>query len=111
MCVHAISSGVVAEDLLSILLKTDKICILRPVSDCPLGPELVAHTALKQLGKKYDFSFNWLTKSKLCCTELVDLALSTIQIKPKQTSILGTKRTIADSYLKTDGLIPVFRQD
>lgn len=113
MCVHATSEGVKTEDLLSILLHIDKLAIFRSSTDQPLGPELIAYTALKQLGKKYDFSFNWLNNDQLCCTELVDLALASVNIFPKQVKHPVTRKliTLADCYLKTDKLIQVFGQD
>lgn len=110
MCVHATSDGVIVEDLLSILNHTDKLCIFRPMSDIPLYRETIANEALKNVGKQYDFSFNWFAKDRLCCTELVDLCLSKVNIIAEQTKhpLNGKSITVADCYFHTKYLLPIF---
>lgn len=65
---HAISEGVVCQDLGELLFHSDWVCAVRPWSTKAQQEEIVA-MALKQVGKSYDFDFK-LKRDKFYCTEL-----------------------------------------
>lgn len=72
--IHAMAEGVFMEDILS-FSRCDFLVVLRPKPNF-FSPELfefpgVYEIALQNLGKPYDFGFNFLVHDTLCCTEFV----------------------------------------
>lgn len=103
---HAISEGVVCQDLLEVMLHCDYLAIFRPslmrscLEDCG---NIIAHEALSKTGLPYDFGFNWRSHKSFCCTELVDHCVKAASIPvPEQcyarTPIKKRKITFADNY-------------
>jgi len=110
--VHAISEGVVCQDMFDIFRHFDYIVVVRPWKT-KFQQTQICETAFELLGKEYDFEFKSKNKSYYC-TELGVHCLKGVAIKvPKMVKInthwLGLflplerfKRnvTVADSFLK-----------
>jgi hypothetical protein len=69
VCVHAISEGVVCQDLGAVLMHADFALAVRPWGRRG-EQETIVSTAVAQLGKPYDFNFNQRDQSAFFCTEL-----------------------------------------
>ena len=67
--VEAVSEGVVLSSL-GHTLQADYVAVLRPRVDDAARAQAIVQ-ALRQLGKPYDFEFDFFTSDKLVCTELV----------------------------------------
>jgi hypothetical protein len=74
MVVHSMAEGVFMEDLLS-FARCDYLVVVRPkITSLPalqFDYKEVYHIALQNLGKPYDFGFNFLVHDSLSCTEFV----------------------------------------
>jgi hypothetical protein len=66
---HAISEGVLCQDLGSVLFKEDYVCAVRPWKTAD-QQKLIVENALKQVGKQYNFDFKPVGHKRLYCTEL-----------------------------------------
>lgn len=72
--VHAISDGVIKEDLID-FMRTDHVIVLRP----PLCYRQAAvNKALAAIGSEYDFAFDFRETMRFSCTELVNTCLDGI---------------------------------
>lgn len=65
--IHAISDGVVIEDIINIM-RTDKMIVLRPESKYV---ERALALAKNMINQEYDFLFNFNDSSRLSCSELI----------------------------------------
>lgn len=110
--VHAISEGVVCQDLFDIFRHFDYIVVVRPWKTT-FQQEIIRETVLKLLGREYDFEFKSGNKNYYC-TELGVHCLHTAAVTvPKMvkinTSVWGLflplerfkrKVTVADEFVK-----------
>lgn len=104
--VHAISEGVVAQDLGEALFHADAAAVVRYWKSPGDQTQIVAH-AIKLLGREYDFEFHMNSESSLFCTELgwVCLEAAGIPVRPARTkmlvSLLGRQEDVplADSFV------------
>jgi len=110
--VHAISEGVVCQDLFDIFRHFDYIAVVRPWQTS-FQQEIIRESALRLIGRQYDFEFKSKNKNYYC-TELGVHCISTAAVKvPKMvkinTSILGLflplerlkhNVTVADEFLR-----------
>jgi hypothetical protein len=110
--IHAISEGVVCQDLFDVFRHFDYIVVVRPWKSA-FQQSLICEMAFKLLGREYDFKFDSKNKNYYC-TELGVRCIQTAAIKvPKMTKInahiLGLflplerfkhKVTVADSFLE-----------
>lgn len=99
--IHAISEGVIAEDLIDVL-RTDACIILRPN---PYYASRCLDKIVGLVGKEYDFNFDFLGSMRFSCTELVAFCYPEI--------ISGKKRfrkytVIADDINGSEYLITVY---
>ena len=109
---HAISEGVVCQDLGELLFHSDWVCAVRPWLTKAQQQQIV-NTALQQVGKFYDFDFK-LKRDKFYCTELgaycARVAGASLPPVGKiNTSVIGlvlplkrfkTKVILADSFIR-----------
>ena len=116
---HAISEGVVCQDLGELLFHSDWVCAVRPWQDAG-QQEIIVNTALQQVGKSYDFDFK-LKRDKFYCTELGVYCVRAAAVTPPDfikinTSLLGlllpfsrfrTKAVLADSFIRHYPLVCV----
>lgn len=65
--IHAISEGVIAEDLIDVM-RTDACVILRAN---PYYASKCLDEVVKLVGEEYDFNFDFLSSLRFSCTELV----------------------------------------
>ena len=74
MVIHSMAEGVFMEDLLS-FARCDYLVVMRPkityLATDQFEFNKVYHIALQNLGKPYDFGFNFLVHDSLSCTEFV----------------------------------------
>lgn len=110
---HAISEGVVCQDLLEVMLHSDWVVAIRPWANQGEG-YILQRIALSQVGLEYNFDFKPEGPPALYCTELGVFCLEKagIQIPAKDlavTSLLGVvvpvKKfksfvTLADAFLQ-----------
>lgn len=106
--VHAVSEGVVCQDLLSIMNHCDYIAAFRPVLEkgAEGTPELMCANACALVGSPYDFGFSWEDSAALSCTELVDYVsgISGFKQAPrikKRVRLFGPKNDVvlADNFM------------
>ena len=110
--IHAISEGVVCQDLIDVMKHCDYMAAfkanytLHSIIDIVKARKILVEEACEKVGLPYDFGFNWRTHKSFCCTELVDyllkkVELSTPQKIEKRVKLFGKKNkvTIADSYM------------
>lgn len=96
--IEATTEGVVKSDIIDLLLKRDKVLILRPKFLYPLEINQSIRRAHVSLGKKYDFKFQQDIKS-FYCSEIVLYCYS----KPgifKLSKKFGTLIFSPDDFLK-----------
>jgi len=109
--VHAISEGIVCQDLLTVMTHCDYMAALRPLTFSEMEPNknIIISSACRAVGKEYDFGFNWKSAKKFCCTELVDHCLKKAGFETPQPSMINTSFnpfgkkqpvTIADKYIE-----------
>lgn len=95
--IHAISDGVVVEDLID-FMRTDHVCVLR----APKGQvEEAIGLAKTTIGSEYDFAFDFKETLRFSCTELIGYCYPKI-IKGKKR--LGRMTIVADDILETPDL-------
>jgi hypothetical protein len=68
--IHAVTKGVLEEDILS-LLRTDHVCVLRFKEIDPITVRVATNTAITLVGRDYDFLFESNDASSLYCSEIV----------------------------------------
>ena len=68
--IHALSEGIIKEHV-SLFMRTDYLCIMRPVKIEEEVRKEIIKEAYKQLEKPYDFSFTYSDHSEFYCTELI----------------------------------------
>jgi hypothetical protein len=95
---HAISEGVVCQDLGDMLFHSDYVIAVRPWLDRD-QQEIIVRQALTQVGKKYDFSFK-NTPEDLYCTELGLLCCQKAAITPPSPVQINT--SFAGFFLPMD---------
>jgi len=109
--IHAMAEGVFMEDILS-FSRCDFLVVLRAKPDS-LTPQLfefpgIYDMALQNLGKPYDFGFNFLVHDTLCCTEFVFecyrkyLKGLGVLIKTRKLLFLRKSALVPDDFI-TDG--------
>lgn len=79
--VHAISEGVVCQDLGEVCFHADYVCVFRPWTTQEQQLSIV-QVALSQQGKAYNFDFKSLGHPALYCTELGEFCLQAAGIAP-----------------------------
>lgn len=77
--IHAMGEGVVTDDLID-FMRTDHLIVLRPPKHCI---DSCLQYAKDQIGKEYDFDFNFDETNEFSCTELVGYCYSGL-IEPKR---------------------------
>jgi hypothetical protein len=102
---HAVSEGVVCQDLLDVFLHADWIVAVRPWRQAEEAAT-IRETALAQVGLEYNFDFTPEGPKAFYCTELGVFCLEKACIKPPEkteipVSLSGRKfpATLADSFL------------
>lgn len=86
--VHAISEGVVIQDLGDVLMKGDYVAVVRPTHKFNLR-EIIVNVAMSQVGKEYDFYFDMTDTKKLFCTQLGIVCLKMARLPlPDMTKIV-----------------------
>jgi uncharacterized protein YycO len=102
--IHATTSGVVEEDILT-FLRCDSVAIYRPKID-KYNKQIAIDRAKSLLGKEYDFAFNFSDEEFFSCSEVIQFCFAglddSIQIKPRESGIL-TKGTIPPDDLQRAG--------
>jgi len=68
--IHAITKGVVHEDILSVL-RCDHVCVLRPKNVSSEEIDVAVNYAKGLEGRQYDFIFDSVDDENLYCSELV----------------------------------------
>jgi len=99
--IHAISDGIVTEDIID-FMRTDHMIVLRPPSKCA---KTAVTTAVSLLGRPYDFSFNFNESLRFSCTELVDHCYKGLISGKKR---LGRRTVVADDIVETNELTVVW---
>jgi len=95
--VHAISDGVIVDDLID-FMRTDHMIVLR----APEGKQEEALLRAKSaIGKQYDFAFNFKETLRFSCTELIDYCYPNI-IRGKKR--FGRNTIVADDIVETPSL-------
>ncbi len=94
--VHAVSEGVLQEDLLN-FLRTDYMIVLRPSIDTKTAIE----KALQVVGSPYDFGFDFANSNRFSCTELVDFCYPGLIIGQKR---FGRRTVVADDFASSSEL-------
>lgn len=117
--VHAISEGVVCQDVGELLFHADWVAVVRPWRGSD-EQSIICTTALQQCGKEYDFDFDDSGPDHFFCTELAvycakragALAPETVRIRTKWysyllpfTSIGRGNVTLADYFVATYPLV------
>lgn len=90
--VHAISDGVLIEDILN-FMRTDHMIVLRPPADMV---ESAIAKAKSIVGLEYDFEFNFTGHKRFSCTEVVDYCYPKM-ITPKKR--FGKTTIVADDIV------------
>lgn len=105
--VHAISEGVIQEDILN-FMRTDEMCVLRVNKSLTTGglnsvSEAIAK-AMNIVGAPYDFGFDFEESDRFSCTELIAHCYPEL-IKPaKRWSSLGKAVIVADDIVNCEKL-------
>jgi len=95
--VHAISDGVIIEDLID-FMRTDHMIVLR--APCFYRGEAIER-AKKAVGSEYDFAFEFSNKLRFSCTELIGHCYDTLIIGDIR---FGRETIIADDIINSPGL-------
>jgi hypothetical protein len=73
---HAISEGIVCQDVGELLFHTDHAAVLRPPAAYgDTERQTAVNAALGQVGKDYDFAFDAVSSDSFYCTELAAMCL------------------------------------
>lgn len=101
---HAVSEGVVCQDVGDLLFHADYALAVRPWKT-RAEQSVIVRTALAQVGKPYDFKFNAKDDNELYCTEVGALCIAKAWIRtptkvPQKLSLFGkpVEVTLADYY-------------
>ena len=87
---HAISEGVVVQDLFDFMKQCDKICVFRPHTTTEQRTAIV-NAALDNVGLEYNFDFQPTSNLKhFYCTELAQYALKKAGIKEVEKTMINT---------------------
>lgn len=114
--IHAISDGIVCQDLLTVMTHCDYMAAIRPTRFAELEPNrnIVVSSACEAVGKEYDFGFNWESAKKFCCTELADHCLKRAGFEIPEPVMIKTSInpfakkqpvTIADKYIEVHEMV------
>jgi len=90
--VHAVSDGVIQEDLLN-FMRTDHMLILR----APEKTQEAIEKAKSIVGSPYDFGFDFSDTNRFSCTELVSYCYPGLVVGSKR---LGKQVIVADDFYK-----------
>ncbi|MBK8954090.1 MAG: hypothetical protein IPM34_00850 [Saprospiraceae bacterium] len=108
--IHSMAEGVFMEDLIN-FCKCDYLVILRrnntiePQLDLLASSKVVFETAIKNLGKGYDFKFDFANIGNLSCTELVFnccadvFPLYDVDLKPRRIMLRKRNVLIPDDFV------------
>lgn len=103
---HAVSEGVVTQDLLSFLFHCDYVAAVRPTINS-IQASAIVKAALNQVGLEYNFDFKPSGPPALYCTELGAFCLKEVGITAPEkvlvrTSLTGSKSpvSLADYFIK-----------
>lgn len=103
---HAISEGVVCQDIMKVLMHADYACIIRPwvTQEEQIG---IVHEAIACLGLEYNFDFTPEGPKALYCTELgahclMEMGLQPPNPRPHTVSLLGRQYPVfmTDDFIK-----------
>jgi hypothetical protein len=98
--VHATSAGVHQESLFD-FMKTDHVCVLRPVF--PVNHLEMQHDIKQIIGKEYDFDFNFGDASAFSCTEVISYLFRNYQTGIESKKFLGQKIIPPDNIYNAPG--------
>ena len=87
---HAQSEGVLTQDLLDVISHYDELIVIRPWETLA-QQGVIVKTALKQVGKPYDFVFDSSEDGAIYCTELGVVCLKAAGIEVPDTIMKTTK--------------------
>ncbi len=96
--IHAISDGVVVDDLID-FMRTDHMIVLR--APARLREKAISN-AKKVIGSDYDFAFNFSDSLRFSCTELINYCYSNRRWIIKGKRRFGVYTIIADDIVNTD---------
>ena len=103
---HAISEGVVCQDVGELLFHADYAMVVRPWETIEQQQKIV-HAAVRSVGKPYDFGFDAKNIDSIYCTELASYCIEEAGIPPPPTTPLRVKLfspkiecVVADSFIK-----------
>jgi hypothetical protein len=85
--VHAISDGVICQDAGDLFFDCDRMTVVRPWRTHEQQCSIVA-TALRQLGKSYDFDFDKDSIKRLYCTEVGSVCCREAGIELPETMLV-----------------------
>lgn len=106
--VHAISNGVMCDDILN-FMRTDHMIVLRYNKEDPDYIKNVVDKAMSIVGEEYDFDFNFGEANRFSCTELASYCHHKIDLKPtRRLSSLMKEVVVADDFLKCKDLSVVW---
>ena len=102
--VHATSDGVCRESLFD-FMKTDYVCVLRPLF--PVNKFEMNHEIKKIVGLEYDFDFNFDDASAFSCTEVINYLFRHYRTGIEPTQFLGQKVVPPDNIYNAPGFARV----
>jgi hypothetical protein len=114
--VHAVSEGIVCQDLLEVMNHCDYMAAVRPHGREASDPNanIVISSACEAVGKPYDFGFDWKNKKSFCCTELADHCLKKAGYQIPEPHMINTSLnpfgkkqpvTVSDSYIQVHKMV------
>jgi hypothetical protein len=86
-------------------MKTDHVCILRPLF--PVNQFEMKHEIKAIVGLEYDFDFNFDDASAFSCTEVINYLFRHYQTGIKQSQFLGQKVIPPDNIYNAPGFTRV----
>ena len=110
--IHAMAEGVFMEDIIN-FCRCDYMAILRRRPEIEseeskkINFEYVFHNALQNLGKQYDFKFDFSDFTKLSCTELVYACCKgfmndyDVKVRNKRVLLMKKRMIIPDDFIKS----------
>lgn len=106
--VHAISDGVMQEDVLN-FMRTDHLIVLRYKKYTPKYAAKVVSRATSVVGKPYDFDFDFDKTNRFSCTELATFCHPRLGINgSRRWNSLWKKVVVADDILNCENLAVVW---
>lgn len=102
--VHAISNGVMCDDILN-FMRTDHMIVLRYNKEDPEYINEVVERAKSIVGKEYDFAFDFDKSDRFSCTELASYCHPKLNLKPKKSWQSFYKSVlVADDFVNCEDL-------